>query len=758
MKQLLQMPATGETAVTEVPAPRLSAGMVLVRNAASLVSAGTERSSVEFSRKSLIAKARSRPDLVKKVLDKAATDGVLSAVAAARARLDQPSAFGYSCAGTVIGVGEGVDRFRAGDRVACAGGGYASHAEIVRVPVNLAAAVPEGVPLEQASFATVGAIGLHGVRLAELQLGETVAVIGLGLIGLLVVQMCKASGCRVIGIDLDERRVALARALGADLALLGGGREVGDAVRAFTAGVGVDAALIPAATSSSDPVALAADLCRDRGRVVVVGAVGMELPRPPFYEKELSFRISRSYGPGRYDPLYEEAGVDYPLGYVRWTENRNLGAFLRLVADGKVAIEPLVTHRIPIADGARAYELITSGEPSLGVVLTYPDGSADPTMDAPARRVEISGGAPALPATSGEPGVGLIGAGLFAVATLLPAIEAAGGFRFVGVATATGVSAHHVAKKHGFRFASTDSGDVLSDRAVDLVAILTRHDLHARQIVAALDAGKHVFCEKPPALGEDELARVVAAVDRAPDRLLAIGYNRRFAPMVVRLREAVAGIGEPLLVTCRVNAGALPSTHWLHDPAIGGGRLVGEGCHFVDLLSYLTGSLPVRVRAAGVPDGGRYREDNVALTLDFADGSVGTVVYTAAGDRGLGKERIELFGGGVAASLDDYRTLELHRGGKTQRERSRLKQDKGHRGEWEAIGRALRAGGEPPIALPSLVATSLATFAAVRALREGGAVAVDSAAWMRDVRGAAADLGRSGPEDAAVRAGMGSPA
>ena len=722
--------------MADVPAPRLATGMVLVRTAASLVSAGTERSSVEFARKSLLAKARSRPDLVKKVMDKARTDGLLTAWDAARNRLDQPSALGYSSAGVVIAVAEGAEGFRVGDRVACAGGGYASHAEIVRVPVNLVAPVPEGVALEDAAFATVGAIGLHGLRLAEPQLGETVAVIGLGLIGLLVVQMAKAAGCKVVGIDLDEGRVERAKALGADAALVGGGEAVREAVEALTGGVGVDAALVTAGTASSDPVTLAAELCRDRGRVVVVGAVGMDLPRPPFFEKELSFRVSRSYGPGRYDPLYEEGGVDYPAGYVRWTENRNLRAFLDLLGEGKVRVAPLITHRIPIAEGERAYQVITGGGSSLGVLLTYPDGPLEIGADQPSRRVDQ---APpeSVRAAGGEPGVGLLGAGSFATNTLLPAMQAAGGFRFVGVATATGASSHHVAGKYGFRFATTEEREVLSDPDVSLVAILTRHDLHAHQIGAALDAGKHVFCEKPPALNEAELAGVVRAHDRAPGRLLAVGYNRRFSPMAVRLKEFVAGAGEPLLLQCRVNAGLLPADHWLHDPAVGGGRLIGEGCHFVDLLSYLAGSLPVRVRATGLPDGGRYREDNVVTLLDFENGSVGSITYSAAGDSAMGKERVEVFGGGASAALDDYRTLDLHRGGKSKREKSRLRQDKGHAAEWQAIGRALREGGGLPISLESLVATSLATFAAVRSLRTGETESIDVREWLRDVRASA---------------------
>ncbi|MBW3536018.1 MAG: zinc-binding dehydrogenase, partial [Gemmatimonadetes bacterium] len=719
--------------VLDLPAPLLRPGMVLVRTAASLVSAGTERTAVEFSKKSLLEKARSRPDLVKKVVEKARSDGVLTAWDAARSRLDEPLALGYSSAGTVIGVGEGVDGFHVGDRVACAGGGYASHAEIVCVPVNLVAPVPDGVALDHAAFSTVGAIGLHGLRLAEPQLGETVAVVGLGLIGLLAVQMAKASGLTVLGVDLDPSRVALARELGADVALVSGqGEDASAAARALTGGLGVDAALVTAATPSTAPVELAAELCRDRGRVVVVGAVGMDLPRPPFYEKELSFRVSRSYGPGRYDPTYEEGGVDYPIGYVRWTQNRNLGAFLEQVARGAVSVEPLVTHRFAIAEAASAYALITEGdEPSLGVLITYPQGPM-PAEDRPARRVEMEG---AVAPAGDVPGVALVGAGAFATATLLPAMKDAGGLGFVGVCTATGASAHHAAKKFGFRYATTEVEELLADPGVDVVAVATRHHLHAPQIVAALEEGKHVFCEKPPALDEDGLADVVRAHASAGDRLLAVGYNRRFAPMAVAMREALAGAGEPLMVHARVNAGFIPPDHWTQDPAVGGGRIIGEGCHFVDLLAFLTGSLPVRVSARGVADGGRYREDNVVLTLDFADGSVGSVTYVASGDRGLGKERVEAFGGGVAAALDDWRRLDVHRGGKRTGETSRLRQDKGHRGEWEALARALREGGRPPIALESLVATSLATFGAVRSHRSGEAEAIAAAGFIERARG-----------------------
>jgi predicted dehydrogenase len=699
-----------------------------VRNAASLVSAGTERTAVEFARKSLLAKARSRPDLVRKILDKARTDGPVSALQAAFTRLDQPMALGYSSAGVVLEVGEGVDGVRAGDRVACAGGGYASHAEVVCVPQNLMALVPDGATLEHAAFATVGAIGLHGVRLAEVQLGERVAVIGLGLIGLLTVQMLKAAGVRVVGVDLDPTRVELALAVGADAAVVPG--EAEDAAQALSEGHGVDAVLITAGTSSNAPVELAGAIARDRGRVVVVGAVGMDLPRPPYFEKELSFRLSRSYGPGRYDPVYEEGGVDYPIGYVRWTENRNLAAFLELVASGAVRIDPLVTHRIPIEDGAQAYALLTSPDAApLGVLLTYGAVEVGGTPTVPSRRVDVVRPPAAVARNEDAPGVGVLGAGNFATATLLPALKKAGGFRLTGIASARGPSAHHAAGKFGFGFSASSEDEILSDPSTDIVAILTRHDLHARQIVAALKAGKHVFCEKPPCLDEDELKAIVRVAE-ASDRLVALGYNRRFAPMMVQALEHMAGAGEPLTAQIRVNGAAIPLTHWIHDPAVGGGRIVGEVCHFVDLAAFLTGSVPVKVHARGVPDGGRYREDNVVLTLTMSDGSVVGIAYVASGDRALGKERFELFGGGRAAVVDDFRTLSLFSGGRTKTSRDRLAQDKGHRAEWEAIRGVLTEGGQPPIETVSWVATSLATFAAVRSLRSGAEESVDAVGFI----------------------------
>lgn len=731
MKQILQSPS-GDTFVADLPAPLAKPGTIVVRNVASVVSAGTERTAVEFSRKSLLGKARSRPDLVQKVVEKARTDGVLSAWDATKNRLDQAIALGYSTAGTVIAVGAGVEGFHVGETVSCAGAGYASHAEIVCVPKNLVARVPDGVSLEHAAFATIGAIGLHGLRLAETELGETVAVIGLGLIGLLVVQMAKANGLKVVGIDLDPARVALAKELGADVALAGSAAEVAAAARGISRGLGVDAALITAGSQSSGPIELAAEICRDRGRIVVVGAVGMSLPRAPFFQKELSFVVSRSYGPGRYDPTYEEGGVDYPAAYVRWTENRNLQAVLDQVASGAVKVAPLITHRFDIAEGEGAYALITDAtRPSLGVVITYPQPTGD-FERAPARRVDIAGG---VRLATSAPGVGLLGAGLFASSTLVPAMAKAGGLEFVGVCTATGTSAFQMATKFKFRYATTDEAALLGDSEVDLVAVLTRHDLHARQIVASFQAGKHVFCEKPPALNSDQLADVVRAHSAARDRLLAIGYNRRFAPMAVSLRERFARISEPAMASMRVNAGYIPPDHWTQNPDVGGGRIIGEAGHFVDLLSFVLGSVPTRVMARGTPDSPRYREDNVTITIEFANGAVGTIVYVASGDRGLGKERLEVFGGGVSAVLDDWRELDVYAAGKRHTERSRLRQEKGHREEWEAIGRALR-DGVPPIDMESVVATSLATFAAVKSLRSGESVPVDARRFLDTARSA----------------------
>ena len=713
MKQLLQNLKNGKTEVIEVPIPTPGPGIALVRTAASLVSAGTERMLVEFAEKSLVGKAASRPDLVRQVLDKARREGILTTVEAAFNRLDQPMPLGYSSAGTIVEVGEGLEGFKVGQRVACAGGNYAVHAEYAVVPRNLFAPLPDNVDFESATFTTLGAIALQGFRLAEPQVGETVGVIGLGLLGLLAVGIAKSAGCRVFGADLDPKRVELARTLGAEAVTREAAEE---GALAFSRGRGCDVVLICADTPSNDPVELAGTIARDRGRVVAVGAVGLEIPRRVYYAKELFFINSRSYGPGRYDPDYEEAGRDYPLGYVRWTEGRNLEAIVDLMAEGALDVSSLITHRFPIERAPQAYELITgkTEEPFLGVLLTYAENTAVKLSEG--KRVAFAD-KNLRPSTADRVTLGVLGAGNFAGATMLPALEGVPAVDLVGIASASGVSATHAARKFGFTYATSNEEQIITDPDVNTVAVLTRHHLHARQVIAALEAGKHIFCEKPLALNEAELGEIEVALQQAPSNLLMVGFNRRFAALSMKLKEFLADRKEPLVTHYRVNAGYLPLDHWLHDPQQGGGRIIGEGCHFVDFLTFLVGEPPVDVVAQGMPDVGRYREDNVVLTFTFPDGSVGTLTYLANGDKALPKERVEVFSGGRVAILDDFRSLELVRGGRRKLMRSRLRQDKGHQAEWLAFARAIKAGGPPPIPYAHLLGVTRMTFAAVKKLR-----------------------------------------
>ncbi|MBI4927817.1 MAG: bi-domain-containing oxidoreductase, partial [Anaerolineae bacterium] len=640
MKQLLQNMRDGKAVVAEVPAPAVRRGCALVQTAASLVSAGTERMVVEFAEKSLLGKARSRPDLVRQILDKARREGLLPTLQAAFNRLDQPMALGYASAGTVIAVGEGLRGFQPGDRVACAGGGFAVHAEVAIVPQNLLAKLPDTVDFEQAAFTTLAAIALHGFRLAQPQVGERVAVIGLGLLGLLSVGLARAAGCSVFGVDLSPQRVALARQLGAEAVLRADAEAAG---AGFTRGRGFDTVLICADARSNDPIELAGALARDRGHVIAVGAVGLNIPRKVYYEKEIQFLVSRSYGPGRYDPAYEERGQDYPLGFVRWTEGRNLEAVVDLLESGRLDVRPLITHRFPIERGAEAYELITGkrNEPFLGVLLTYPqDLNAQPQQ-----RIALTPRAP-QPLT-GQPVLGVLGAGNYATAMFLPAVKKTGGVALAGVVSAGGLSARHAAQKFGFNFASSDEAEILDNPDVNLVALLTRHNQHARQSLRALRNGKHVYCEKPLAINEAELSELTAALQDPQLPLLTVGFNRRFAPLAQTLKSTLVGRTEPLAAHYRVNAGYLPLTHWTQDPAVGGGRIIGEGCHFIDFLVFLVGQLPVRVEAQALPDGGRYRQDNVQITLTFPDGSLGTLTYLSNGDKSVAKERMEVFCGGT---------------------------------------------------------------------------------------------------------------
>jgi predicted dehydrogenase/threonine dehydrogenase-like Zn-dependent dehydrogenase len=717
MKQVVQNIRKGSTEVVEIPAPTPPPGAVLVRTATSVVSVGTERMVVEFANRSLLGKARSRPDLVRQVLQKARREGVFSAVDAAFKRLAQPMALGYSSAGTVVEVGEGVSEFHPGDRVACAGGGHAVHAEFASVPVNLLALVPDGVSLEDAAFTTLGAIALHGYRLSEATLGENVAVIGLGVLGLLAVQIASAAGCRVMGVDLDPARVKLATRLRAEAAVVRGDAE--DAARTFTASRGFDAVIVCADTASSDPLALAGAIARDRGRVIAVGATGMTIPRKPYYEKEIDFRVSRSYGPGRYDLAYEEAGVDYPYGFVRWTEQRNLESFLDLLSTGSVVIAPLISHRFPFAETADAYRMISGKTKTkasfLGVVLSYPADSH------PAKTVAVRAKKGAKAAAGGTVRLGVLGAGNFATLVALPAVSRLKRIEKVSIVSAGGLTATLAAKEFGFSRAATNPADVLEDSSVNTVGIFTRHHLHAGLTAKALRNGKHVFCEKPLALQESELADVEKAwrdAQSGQPRILMVGFNRRFAPLIHPLRAMIAESGEPPVMTVRVNAGALPQSHWTQDPVQGGGRILGEACHFVDLLTYLAGSLPVRVSACGAPAFGVDSEDNFAATFEFTNGAVGSLVYTSAGDRSFPKERVEVFCGERVGVLEDFRSAEIWRKGNRRVWNSRLAQDKGHRAVWEAFIRSLETGEPAPIPADEIFAVTRATFGLLKAVRD----------------------------------------
>ncbi len=709
MKQVLQYRRSGATRVVDVPAPTTPAGGLLVLNEWSLISPGTERMLVEASGANLVSTALHRKDLVKQVVDKAARDGIMATVEAVRSRIDVAIPLGYSCAGTVLDVGPlASGTFARDDRVACAGAGQANHAEVVAVARNLSVRVPDVVSLEDAAFVTVGAIALQGVRIADVRLGEACVVIGLGLVGQLTVQLLKAAGCRVFGIDVAADKVELARTQGADDACMRTDPDLIERVRAFSVGRGADAILITAASSSSDPVQLAPSLARDRAVVAAVGMIGMDVPRNAYYEKELQVRLSRSYGPGRYDRTYEEDGVDYPVGYVRWTEQRNMEAFLDLVAAGTVKPSRLVTHRVPIAEAEHAYQIVTGeiAEPYLGILLEYPHRPSA----AVSTRVEVGSPATVIP---GSVRLGVIGAGNFARAVLLPALRKLEHLQLAGVVTASPQSAQQTASRFGFGYAASNWRQVVDDADVDAVLIATRNDLHAEVAAAALRAGKSVFLEKPMALDTPSLDELMSAW-RASGHVLQVGFNRRFAPSYLRMKSAFARRRGPLVMSYRVNAGAVAAGSWVVDPRQGGGRLIGEVCHMVDLV----------VDLAGAPIASVYAQpgaaDDVLLTLSFADGSVATIVYASGGDRGLPKEQLEVLGGGVAAVLDDFRTLRLHISGRTRRFGGPLaRQDKGHLAELSAFVDAVRKGTPSPIDPVQAEHVTRVTFAAVESARTG---------------------------------------
>jgi predicted dehydrogenase/threonine dehydrogenase-like Zn-dependent dehydrogenase len=719
MKQLLQNTRNGKSTVEDVPVPTPREGQALVKTEASVVSAGTERMVVEFAEKSLLGKARSRPDLVKQVLDKGKREGWVNTAQAAFNRLDQPMALGYSSAGTIVALGKNMSGFKIGQRVACAGGGYAVHAEYNVVPKNLLTPLPKIVDFESAAFTTLGAIALHGFRIAEPQIGENVAIIGMGLLGLLAAQIATAAGCNVLGIDVDSSRISLASSLGLHAVLRA---DAVDSSAAFTANRGFDIILICADTKSNDPVELAGVIARDRARVVATGAVGLSFPRKVYYEKEISFINSRSYGPGRYDLNYEEQGNDYPLGYVRWTEGRNFEAVVDLMAKGQLQVKPLITHRFDITEATKAYEVITgkTKEKFLGVLLTYPQ-MVEKLEGAALTGVAESKGSKVVkfnfptfkPATCK---LGVIGAGSFANSVLLPSILKAGDLELVGIASSGGLHAQHAGKKFGFQYATSDDEQIINDPNINTVAILTRHDTHADLVVKALKAGKHVFVEKPLAINSNQLSLVSKQLMKTENCILTTGFNRRFSPLAQKLKSQFSNLQEPKHIHYRVNAGVIPLNHWTQDPEIGGGRIIGEGCHFVDFITFLVGEVPISVTANAMPDSGKYREDNVSMTFTFPDGSIGVVDYLANGDKFFPKERVEVFCGGRIAVLDDFVSLQIVKDGK--RKEIKGAQNKGWVDEWKVFAKAIREGGEPPISYEQLIGVTKATFAAVESIRQ----------------------------------------
>jgi predicted dehydrogenase/threonine dehydrogenase-like Zn-dependent dehydrogenase len=720
---------TGIVEVLDVPTPQLRGPGVLVQTAVSLISAGTERASSEFAQASLVEKARSRPDLVEQVLGKMRRDGLAATLAGVFERLDRPAAPGYATAGVVLAVADGVPELVVGDRVACAGATYATHAEINYVPRNLVVPIPrrtsgEEVGFDEAAFTTLGAIALHGIRLAQPQLGDRAVVIGLGVIGLLTVQILRAHGCRVAAVDLDAARCDLARALGADAAAAPA--DAASLVTEWTQRLGADLVLVAAATEGSDPAILAADLARDKGRIVAVGATGLDLPRRTLFKKELSVVVSRSYGPGRYDPEYEERGRGYPLSHVRWTERENMRAFLDLIADDRIDVQPLISQRFAIEHGDRAYAMLNAG-PALGILLDYSTrplhdelrGASAPQPAAPARPTARRAGAPLE-----RVHVAAIGAGNFARGTLFPLLARNSRVALRTIVASTGLSAHGAAERFGFAKRSTDHGDIWTDESCAAVVIATRHDSHAALVLAGLQSGKAVFVEKPLCITEEELARIVStigdleAAGHAP--LVMVGFNRRFAPAVQAVRARVARTAAPVSIVYRINAGRLPASSWIADAGEGGGRIVGEVCHFVDLCAYLAGSPVEEVSAIRSAAG----EEDVAVSLRMRNGSIATIAYLVGGSARVPKERLEIFGSSETAIIDDFRRVTINGRGVSAWRSLLQRQDKGHRAELDAFVDAVARGTTSPVPMDSAINSTRATFAILRSLEINSAVRI----------------------------------
>ncbi len=716
MYQLTQKLKSGEMTIQELPFPQCGPGKVLVRNHYSLISAGTEGSTVKTARASLISKAKERPQQVRLALEVLRKQGPVQTYRAVMKKLDAYSPLGYSSSGQVIEVGEGVEEFTVGDLVACGGAGYANHAEIVAVPVNLCVKLPAGADLKHAAYNTLGAIAMHGVRQADLRLGETCAVIGLGLIGQLACLMLRASGVRVVGVDVDTSAVETAVAHCVDLAIPRSAAGITDTIARFSGGLGVDAVIITAGTTSLDPINFAGEIARKKGRVVVVGAVPTGFDREPYYyRKELELRMSCSYGPGRYDSDYEEKGIDYPAAYVRWTEKRNMDAFQQLVHSGTINIDYLTTHEVSLDQATKAYDMIVNrSELFLGIVIRY-------DTDKPVERMRVKI-RPAQPAAT--IGIAFIGAGNYAQGNLLPNLPKDDPEVVRrGVMTGGGTTSKRVAERFGFEFCTSNEEDIFENENVNTVFIATRHDSHGAYVQKALRAGKHVFVEKPLLLKFEELEAIrewYESNGKANVPALMVGFNRRFAPLARTLKRMLGN--NPMSMIYRVNAGSIPTDHWIHDSTIGGKRIIGEACHFIDFMTFLCDAIPVRVYASSLPDP-QNLNDTVSIHMEFADGSIGTVCYFANGSKALDKEYIEVYQSGLTGIIHDFRELTLYGKGKPHRKKL-FSQDKGQAAMIKTFISGLKNGNDAPISFEELYAVSLATFAAEKSLIEQLPVAI----------------------------------
>ena len=724
MKQIIQIYRTGKLEIADTPAPMCSSNNLLVRTAASLVSIGTERSMIELGKKSLLGKAKARPDLVKRFIEKAQKEGFYKTFQEALGRLDQSTALGYSSAGFVVEVGGNIHSFVPGDRVACVGAGYASHAEYIKIPAQLCCRIPDGVSFEEASFGMLGIIALNGIRLAKLTFGESVAVIGLGLLGLLSVQLIKAYGGRVIGTDLDQAKIELALRLGADVAVAG--PEFLTACEVFSEGNGIDAVILTVATDSDVPMHTAVDVCRFGGRIVCVGVADIHPRRNEMWHKEIEIVVSRAGGPGTFDPIYENKGIDYPIGFVRWTENRNLSEFLRLIGEKKVDVRPLISHRFSLEKAEAVYGdiLKNKGGPYIGVVLEYPvKGTWSAVSGERVKKLKP------FMNTAGAKGsklsVGVVGAGLFGKALLLPALTKISNFDLHTLSTGSSANTYHTAKKFGFSQCTTDYRRILENKDIQAVVILTPHSLHARMVVEAMKQGKHVFVEKPLCVNEEELMNIRKVHGEHDGQFIMVGYNRRFSPHAGKMEEALAKRQDPMVIQYRVNAGFVPADHWVHSEEEGGSRIIGEVCHFVDFMQYLTMSRPVRVYAERVSGNNKsiVNSDNVVITLKFADGSLGNITYTASGDKAFSREQVEIFCEGMTIISTDFKQTVTYRDGKKQSFKS-MSQEMGYREELQHFSDVLTGEASSLITLNDIFLSTQAVCSINKSIQQNSPVTI----------------------------------